>query len=92
MIDPEKEAVLNDQIAKGRNMQAAFDSALRTFFDDKQVQLFRAFMDCKAGDLKTLETIHHASQAMNSLQAEVQGVIDSGKISTVQKERENLDN
>ena len=91
-IDVETEAVLDDQIAKGEHMQAALNVGLQDFFDNKEIQLFKAFCSCKAGDTKTLEAIHYGVLALQSLQLEVQGVIDSGKISAAQKAQETGQN
>jgi len=88
-IDREKEAILDDQIAKGQNMQAVLNGGLSEFFEAKQIQLFQAFMECSPGDTSTLVSIHHGAKAMHSLRLEVQGVVDSGKISAAQKEQEN---
>ena len=84
----EQTAILDDQIAKGTTMQAALNNGLQSFFDDKEAQLFQAFRNCNAGDTETLATIHYGAKALQSLRTEVQGVIDSGKISAVQKEQE----
>ena len=88
-LDVETKAVLDDQIAKGINMQAALNGGLQAFFDDKEAQLFQAFITCTAGDAESLTAIHYGAKALQSLQIDVQGVVDSGKISAAQKAQEN---
>jgi len=75
---------LEDEVSKANAMSAAYNQVLGSFFENKQAQLFQAFAAVKSGDVDGLVGIHNASKALMSLELEIQGVIDSGKLAAAQ--------
>lgn len=90
MNDDELDFKLKEEVRKAQSMRIACDDVLNGFFEAKTSQLFGAFVEAGVGDPKQLEGIHHACKALQSLQLEVQGIIDSGKLAAIQLE--NIDN
>lgn len=83
MTDEER-AKLEREIQAARGIQAAYNVGMAKFFENKLTQLWGAFAKAPAGDIKALETIHHATKATLALQGEMQSVLDTGKLAEAQ--------
>ena len=90
MNNDELEFKLKDEIRRAEAMRGACNEALDEFFAAKTEQLFAAFVSTEVGDTDALSGIHHACRSIQSLQTEVQGIIDSGKLAAAQLE--SIDN
>lgn len=72
--------IYEKEVEQAHVVKTMGEAFLDKFFKEKNEQLFEAFKDCAIGDADGLEKIHAAYKSMNALQAEIQTVMNSGKL------------
>lgn len=76
---------IEDEIVASRHVRSLKTGVLDKFFENGEKNLWDAFNNASCGDTKTLTDIHHRMRALKSLEAEVQSVINTGKLAQVEK-------
>lgn len=80
MMNAREFNIYEKEVEQARTVKMLGGAFLDKFFEEKSEQLFEAFKDCAIGDADGLEKIHAAYKSMNALQAEIQTVMNSGKL------------
>ena len=88
---PEDREQFEDEAEASRRVERLKKNFLDKFFEDKERQLFDTFRSCEIGDDDDLKAIHMMSKSLNSLQAEIQTVLNTGKMASLSLAQE-LDN
>lgn len=81
MQDSEKE-ILDDESAKGRRAEAAYNGFFKPFFDEKEKVLIEAFRTVSVTDSKALLNIKLQFKAIDSLHDEMMTFINTGKMAS----------
>jgi len=87
----EEKEQFEDEVETTRQVLQLKDKFLDNFFEDKERQLFDAFRNCDIGDDTGLQAIHMMTKSLNSLQFEIQTVMNTGKMASMSLAAE-LDN
>lgn len=90
-LSEEERVKLEVERSIGEDWERVWVSKLGPFFEKKQQELFEAFKDTPTSDTDALLTIKLQSNALESLAAEFQHHIETGKLArtTLQEEENN---
>lgn len=79
-MDSNLETKLEMDQAKGESYQRAWENIIAPFFDNKQEELYAAFLSIKSSDVDGLVLLKMQSNVMSMLEDEVQHYINTGKL------------
>ena len=79
-MDDNLKAQMEMDQAKGESYQRAWESIIQPFFDNKQQELYAAFLATGSSSVDDLVTIKMQSNVMSMLEDEVQHYINTGKL------------
>lgn len=88
-MDSNVKAKLEMDQAKGESYQRAWDYIIEPFFDNKQKELFEAFVQIGSTDVDSLVTIKMQSNVMTMMQDEMNHYINTGKLARKTLEEES---
>ncbi len=82
-MNPETKEQLDNEMEASRQMQRIKDKFLDKFFADKEAQVFSAIKDLPLGDVDKLNSLHMMIKSLQSLQSEVNSVMNTGKLANL---------
>ena len=78
-----EEEVYEKEIDKARRVQAAYDSFLKEFIEDKKIELFNRFSEANIisdDDVEVLKEIRRMCSVVSALEDEVLNIIQTGEL------------
>jgi hypothetical protein len=83
-MQPEVEEVLRNDLNRGHQAELAYNSFIEPFIVAKRQQLFDIFQDSSIVSQDDLVEIKRMLLTLNSLDEEIKGVIQSGRMAEIQ--------
>jgi len=81
------DAQLAEELYEARVAKRLRNDFLGDFFKDKEKILYEAFKDVPLGNTEALVNLHHQIKSLNSLQMEIESVINTGKMAQVEQNK-----
>lgn len=86
-MQPDKQAKLEDELAKARKAERAYDDFVKPFVDARLKLIFDEFSNAEQLDTERLAALHRMSITVRAFEAEIQAFITTGKMAAFELQK-----